>query len=356
MRVTLPAKYMVLKPASDGWFDQTALKLIQDPRDLTFVRHMAVMLFAVPPLALFLFVPGVFHWWIAPVYLANLIYWLMDRYVLMLHATSHRKLFKAPYQSLNHVIPWVLGPFFGQTPGTYFVHHIGMHHPENNLANDLSSTIYYQRDKFSHFLHYWAKFFVFGVPNLFMYLQRKKRSALIKKFLAGEAFFYTIVGLALWWNPGAALTVFVLPFVIMRWAMMAGNWAQHAFVDRDEPGNGYKNSVTLINARHNLRCFNDGYHAIHHEKQTLHWTEMPLDLEKDPAKYAREKAVVFAGLQGYQHVWILLMRKRYDKLAAAFVELGEESMTEEQIVAFLKSRTQQFPEPEVIPENLGAVA
>ncbi len=35
---------------------------------------------------------------------------------------------------MNHVIPWLLGPFFGQTPNTYFAHHMGMHHREENLT------------------------------------------------------------------------------------------------------------------------------------------------------------------------------------------------------------------------------
>ena len=30
---------------------------------------------------------------------------------------------------------------FGQSPGTYYAHHIGMHHPEENLEADASTTI-----------------------------------------------------------------------------------------------------------------------------------------------------------------------------------------------------------------------
>ena len=36
-----------------------------------------------------------------------------------------------------------------------------MHHVENNLPDDLSSTMRYQRDSFLHFLVYFGRFFFF---------------------------------------------------------------------------------------------------------------------------------------------------------------------------------------------------
>jgi hypothetical protein len=85
----------------------------------------------------------------------------------MLHNTSHRVLFKREYNLLNKYIPWVLGIFVGQSPETYFVHHIGMHHAEGNLPNDLSSTMKYQRDSFVDFLKYVSRFLFLGDIDLF---------------------------------------------------------------------------------------------------------------------------------------------------------------------------------------------
>lgn len=78
---------------------------------------------------------------------------------LMLHCTSHRVLFKKQYGWLNYYLPWVIGPLFGQTPETYFVHHLGLHHAKNNTADDESSTMFYQRDSAWSFLHYFGDFF-----------------------------------------------------------------------------------------------------------------------------------------------------------------------------------------------------
>src|SRR5262245_44927767 len=63
---------------------------------------------------------GLSFWYVAPAYWALVMVAVMDRFTLMLHFTSHRALFNKDYKSLNHVIPWLLGPFFGQTPNTYF--------------------------------------------------------------------------------------------------------------------------------------------------------------------------------------------------------------------------------------------
>ena len=114
------------------------------------------------PFSVYLFWPGCFRWWLGPLYFFVCGYIFMDRFILMLHCTSHRSLFKREYRRLNAYIPWVLGPFFGETPETYYAHHIGMHHPENNLEEDLSSTMRFQRDSFFDFLRYHLRFF-FGV-------------------------------------------------------------------------------------------------------------------------------------------------------------------------------------------------
>jgi len=133
--------------------------------------------------------------------------------------------------------------------------------------------------------------------------------------------------------------VLVLPFVITRFAMMAGNWAQHAFIDAAAPGNCYRNSITCINSSYNRRCFNDGYHIGHHLKSTRHWTEMPVEFAGNVETYAAERAIVFEGLDFFG-VWLLLMLRRYDSLARRMVALGDASPSLEERIALLRSRTQ----------------
>ena len=68
---------------------------------------------------------------------------------------------------------------------------------------------------------------------------------------------------------------------------------------------------------------------------------MPKYFAENKDKYAVENVIVFEGLD-YQQIWGLLMLKRYDKLAKHFVNLGNRFKTENEVIAFLKSRTRKM--------------
>ena len=135
---------------------------------------------------------------------------VMDRFTLMLHFTSHRQLFNKDYKSLNHVIPWLLGPFFGQTPNTYFAHHMGMHHREENLPDDLSSTMRFTRNRITHWLRYYLRFLFIGLPELtLLLLQAQELEAVRSRADRAKAPTGRWWAWALWLRPEAALVVFV---------------------------------------------------------------------------------------------------------------------------------------------------
>jgi hypothetical protein len=53
---------------------------------------------------------------------------------------------------LNTVAPYFLAPLFGLPSGAYRLHHVVMHHIEDNAAGwDLSATEGFQRDSLAHF-------------------------------------------------------------------------------------------------------------------------------------------------------------------------------------------------------------
>jgi fatty acid desaturase len=240
---------------------------------------------------------------------------------------------------LNNVIPWLLGPFFGESPETYFAHHVGMHHLENNLEPDLSTTLPYRRDSFVGFMRYFLRFFFIGLIELSLYFARKGRRTLMWRCILGELAFFALCAGLCTINARATVVVFITPFVVVRFAMMAGNWAQHAFIDRETPENNYRNSITCINATYNRRCFNDGYHISHHLKASRHWTEHPKEFTDNLAKYAAERAIVFEGIDFFG-VWVCLMLKRYDWLAARLVPLDDAPLSTDQAIALMRSRTE----------------
>lgn len=325
-------------------WDRVALKLVNDPRDLPFVRLIiaclvtALLGLALYPISLAL-LPGPSFWLAAGGYLLIWALWTLDRFILMLHCTSHRILFRREHGWLNQVIPVVLGPFFGETPQTYFCHHMGMHHPENNLGADLSTTMPFQRDRFAHWLAYYLRFMTLVMIELPIYFVGRNQPKMAVRTVVGELSFWLVIGLlAVFVDWRATLAVFVIPVLMVRTLMMAGNWAQHAFVDAAHPADPYRNSITCIDSRYNRRCFNDGYHIHHHVKARCHWTEYPGEFQRNQAKYGEHDAIVFRGLDFFV-VWLLLMTKRYRILAKAMVELpGAPRRSIEERVEFMRSR------------------
>ncbi len=317
------------------------LRFINDIRDLPFVRLCIVICLTTIPAAIYMFAAGDFSWWLALIYFAYNSIFLMGPYILMLHNTSHGLFFKRKYNLLNKMVHWIIGPFFGETPESYYAHHLGMHHPENNLTEDLSSTMNYKRDSFIDFMKYFLRFFIFIVPDLSFYLNKKGRKRLLKRYWIGESSWYIIVAALMFLNWKAALVVFVIPLVFTRFMMMTGNWAQHAFIDLQTPGNCYRNSITCINSTYNKTCFNDGYHIGHHLHPSMHWTNLPVNFQENIMHYAEENAIVFRKLD-YFMIWILLMTKSYGVLAKYYVDLTPgQNKTKTEIINLLKDRTKK---------------
>jgi hypothetical protein len=137
--------------------------------------------------------------------------------------------------------------------------------------------------------------------------------------------------------------------------MMMGNWAQHAFVDPNDSANSYRNSISCINTRYNRRCFNDGYHILHHIKPRAHWTEHPVEFEKNIAEYGKNDAIVFDGID-YFPIWLNMMLGRWGYLADHFVRLpGAPERSKDDVIAFLKSRVQPVAWPATTTASAPAV-
>ncbi len=324
--------------------DRYLLRFITDERNLPFVHLTLRISLTLLPIGVLLFMPFVTGWvWWSLVavyyYFCHVAY--KGPFGLMLHCVSHKPLFKKEYDWMNYYLPWVVAPFFGQTPETYYGHHIGMHHSENNQEEDKSSTMHYQRDSLRSFLQYVGNFLFLGFYELVTYLNQKKRRNLFRRTLIGELSFFILCAILCFVRWQAVLAVFIIPLLVTRIIQMVGNWTQHAFLDANDPGNPFKNSVTCINTKYNKKCWNDGYHASHHFKPAMHWTEHPTFFTKNLHRYSENQAIVFENIE-FLGIFALLMRKRYDKLASHFVNVNNAFGTEEEVIALLKERTRRI--------------
>jgi fatty acid desaturase len=329
------------QPIRWGWIDRFAERhILRDPRDKLLVRViLAASVVLLPLAALMIALPTVWTLMLAPLYLYVVYGGFGGRIILLIHALCHRPAFQRRWSWLYAWTTWAIGPLLGSTPTSFYAHHMGMHHPENNLEDDLSSTLPYQRDRFGDFLHYWARFFWFGNLHIPRYFSLRGRHKLRRSLMFGEvSWIAAVVALgAVDW--AASLVLLVVPFCMLRWFMMCGNFAQHAFVDVDDAGNAYRNSTCLTNTFYNHKCYNDGYHIVHHIKPSLHWTEMATWYEENVETFSEQDAVVFDGIRNNQQIWVLLMTRNYDKLARHLVDF--KGRTHEERVAFLQGRVQR---------------
>jgi hypothetical protein len=331
------------RPERYSALDRFFLGMIRDERDLPFIHFtLRISLTLIPLGVLHFFVQGWIWWLVTAVYFYLNHLYFKGPFGLMLHCVCHRPFFRKKYNFLNYYLPWVVAPFFGHTPETYFAHHIGMHHAENNLEEDTSSTMHFQRDSFRDFLRYFANFFFTGIFGLYNYHKERKRYYFLPRIVAGELAFYVMVIALSFIDFASTFMVFIFPFFVFRFVAMLGNWTQHSFVDGDDPGNHYKNSSTCINHKYNHKCWNDGYHISHHIKPTMHWTEHPDHLRRHYREYAENWAFVFAGLD-FLGIFLLLMRKRYEVLAKHIVNIDDTFASEEEVIELMKARTQKIP-------------
>lgn len=316
--------------------DRVLKPVLRDERDVSLARTTVLLV----PLGFLLIAANfaAFSWWTVAAFWAFYLYF-MGPCTLGMHNIAHRPMFKS--RRWDNWLIGLMGACFGHAPGTYPGHHLSMHHREENGPDDLSSTMDYQRDSVLHFGHYVGRFLGLGLVDLARYLFRNKRRAQFKEVLVGEFGWIALcIGLA-FVHLEAALACFIVPTIATRFLLMAGNWAQHAFIDPDDWENPYRSITTFVNSGYNARCYNDGYHLNHHLRSSSHWTELPERFEAIQDEVVAQRAIVFHSID-YFVIWALLMMKRHRFLAKYMVDFGEPTTIEDR-VALLRHRLQPVP-------------
>lgn len=320
------------------------LKYMNDPRDLPFIHLLTRIHLIVIPWAVLLFTPllqGV-YWWLAFIPYAYLSQsYFKGRFGLMFHCMCHRATFKKGYTWLHTYVSWFVAPFFGGTPETYFAHHIIMHHVENNMEDDASSTLKYRRDNPIDFLRYFFRFLLLGIIDTFMYLFRKKRKKVYTRFTIGELSFYAFCVAMSFVSFKATLMIFIIPVIYSRLISMMGNWTQHSFIDKNNLEGHFSSVYNCINNVYNQNCWNDGYHSIHHLNPALHYTDIPSTFLKNKEQFKKNKTFIFDGIH-YLHIFFWLMNKRYDKLADNVVNIDNTFSSNQEVIDLMKERVMKI--------------
>jgi len=326
----------------DHLSDRIFLPWLADARDVAFTRALADVVVYVLPFSVALFLlPTPWLAVFGPLYLAHVFVNYAARIVLMLHAVTHRPVFLRRFRAADALFTKALPLIVGLPPFAYNLHHRLMHHRENVSESDLSGTAEYQRDNLLQFVHYLVRFAFFGYVHIASWGFRRGLRREVLEMLAWSLAGYAVVGVLTWWMPGPMLFLAILPYLLLRVFLMAGNWSEHAFVEVDDPTDSWRNSVCLLNTGFNHRAYNAGYHLVHHIVPSLHWADHPAWLEEHRAELALHDVLMFDGVRSNQQVWWKLMTGDYHFLAERMVDPMNRRPSIEERIAFLKSRVKR---------------
>ena len=364
-----------------GWFHRAVLGpyirfarryVVRHETDVIFLTHLMLYFStAVPSAAALLF--WRFSWLHGILHVVYVLGGCIGTYTIMMHQHIHQGgiLRRDSWltATADRIFPYVMDPLIGHTWNSYFYHHVKHHHVEGNGPDDLSSTMWFQRDQALDFGKYLGRFFFlawFDLPIYFVTTRRYKSAMragfwelssyclMAGTYVAGKNHLLVT-------DKGAAVCVFLLPFVILRIGLMLGNWGQHAFVDPDQPDSDFRSSITVIDIASNRVCFNDGYHTSHHLNPRRHWREHPRAFVAQKKQYAAEQGLVFHGIDYLEISLRLLLIQDYAYLAKKLVPLGPKQcgMTLDERAAWLRSLTTKFSEEDVartFPKSRSAAA
>lgn len=180
------------------------------------------------------------------------------------HCHAHYKIFR--HRAANMVYDAVLALAAGNVTAVWELQHVRGHHrtylervedPANNLRFGTSRLVFAVLGDAMSFSDSFA--LSHGLP--------RERARLFRQ----QLFQLAVLGVLIAIDPVLAIALFLVPWLLLRWAVFWFSHAQHHDVPMT---NVYDGSVTHFSWT-NRFYLNVGHHTAHHEKPTLHWTRLP---------------------------------------------------------------------------------
>ena len=209
-----------------------------------------------------------FHW---PLFILSL--YLAITVAVIAHNHNHVPMWKSSF--LNHVTDNWITLFYGFPAFAWTPTHNKNHHKFNNREGDF--TITYRFSEANNILT------LLSYPSISSYFQQSpvmnhlrglykdKRNkfylALIQYAVLG---LFIIIALLIDWRK--ALLFIVIPQQVALFVIMIFNYIQHVHADEESPLNHSRNFTSRFT---NFMMFNNGYHTAHHNKASVHWSQLP---------------------------------------------------------------------------------
>jgi Fatty acid desaturase len=281
-----------------------------------------------------------FNWWAALAYHVltyGPYFAFFSQIATLIHKEGHepRGFFKSPFTFLNKFFGYIMAFFYGHVPEGYPMGHMRIHHKHDNAPEDVTSTVFYDRNQTSRFMIYLFEFMLFWTGlSVAYYHYRKNRMDEFRRMVLGMLVYYSVIGAFLYINFWFGFAYLLLPHLSTIIFLAVINYTWHAWTDPREPKNIYKNSITVLNGQYNV--YNEDYHVEHHKRPQTHWEEYPVNYKKHLKEYAENRAIIFDDTQAFE-IFFWLLFGAYDKMADHMVDLNND-MSKEDKIALLKER------------------
>ena len=182
-------------------------------------------------------------------------------------------------KALNLLTDWWLTVFYGMPIFVWIPTHNRNHHRYNNKEGDVTRTYRHTEDNNMVSLVQYPT--ISGVnqmkEGIIPYMSELKAKN-PKQYYEN---LMQLAVLAIWmvvffvWNWKKALLFVFIPQQVSQITVIIFNYVQHVHADEESDYNHSRNFMGV-----NMFLFNNGYHTIHHERASLHWSQAPAEHQK----------------------------------------------------------------------------
>ncbi|MCB1503917.1 MAG: fatty acid desaturase [Hyphomicrobiaceae bacterium] len=351
-----PATFEGLKQSIDErplerWF----AKHLHHPIDAIFTRIWVANSVALIPLTVLLILPWTINYYVITGYALAL---LLSQFPseLIDHTHVHTRVFqprlgaseriKSLMKVLQFYYDYVLTLLVARVPHYYRVQHLYIHHVEGNGPADSQTTEPYDRASFTDFSRHafiQGVHLVFGWP-VYRYLAGRGKKRPMRMLVQGLAIWWTILIALAWFNPIAAVIVFITRFIGGNVQSLVAFW-QHGLVDPEESHEAHGSTVDFFGPEHG-NLGND-YHVEHHIQPGRHWSAYYDVFSKQSAIDGAHNAVVFQKeMFGPLAMVAALWRRDYQAVARYAHLRGVDPNDKAELARIVEERTRPIGAPE----------